>query len=256
MSIDVDLDLAAVFSGAVRESAIDVPYGDGRLLTLPWALHNGECVAILVEPVADGLYRLSDRGLAADVLATANVDLGSPSLQGRWQTVQRSLALRPSVVPPPNAYELSGDATTDELGTALTTLAEAILRADGLQILGKPDRQLTFAERVVKDVYSAELPATPRAPLPNRFGGQRRVTCRIDPPRKPALFVQALASGDPNASYDHARALFADAQIDRQQLISVIQPHWGQAWHREALAAVSHVVDGDQWHAELRRLVA
>ncbi|MEI4273983.1 hypothetical protein TEK04_19855 [Klenkia sp. LSe6-5] len=257
MSIDADIDLVATFADTVRGSASQVSYGSGHLLTLPWSLHNGESIAILVEPLADGIFRLSDRGLAADTLAMADLNLASGKVAERWAHVKRSIDIRPSALPPVDAFELSGDAHVSELGEALTALAEAIMRADALHVFAKPARQLTFDQRVVQAVLAADVPVTTQAPLPHKFGGHRKVTCRLEPENRSRIYLQAVATGsDENSAYDHVRSLFADAEVDPDQLVAVVREGWGEKWQRSALAEVSTVIDDRSLPSRLAELAA
>jgi len=87
------IDLVHEFAGAISADATATAYGSGELLTLPMSLTDGDAVSIYVEAVGDDLYVLSDRGLAADALALAGVDLSSKSAAASWAAVRRSLPL-------------------------------------------------------------------------------------------------------------------------------------------------------------------
>jgi hypothetical protein len=256
MSVDTGVDLVGQFTDAIRKRAAAESYGEGQLLTLPWSLHDGESVAILVEEVAPGLYRLSDRGLAADSLALAGLDLSSKRAAPSWEAVRRSLKLRPSVIPPASRFELSGDATADELGTALTELAETILRGDALHVLAAAARRRSFGDELIRRAADRHIVVRPDAPMPTRFGSTRKVTCGLEPSGKEDIFVQALASANFSDAYDHAKALFSDSSLPKERRVAVIQADAGQHWHRQSLDEVSVVIDEPEWDDYLADLAA
>lgn len=256
MSVGFGLDLVGRFTDVIRQRATAVSYGDGQLLTLPWSLHDGEAVAILVNEVAPGLFRLSDRGLAADSLALAGVDLSQKRFMPSWEAVRRSLGLRASIIPPASRFELSGDATADELGSALTELAETVLRGDALHVLATSARRRSFGDMLIRRAADQHIAVRPDAPMPTRFGATRKVTCGLEPPGKQEVFVQALAGANFSDAYDHAKALFADSSLPRERRVAVIQADAGQRWHRQSLTEVSIVVDEPQWEDYLSEFAA
>jgi hypothetical protein len=256
MSVDLGTDLVGRFTGEIQQRASTLPYGKGQLLTLPWSLHDGEAVAILVEEVAPGLFHLSDRGLAADSLALAGVDLSHRRFSPSWEAVRHSARLRPSIVPPSNRFELGGEATADELGAALTSLAEAVLRADALHVLAASPRRRSFGDGLIRRAVDRLIAVQPDAPMPTRFGSTRRVTCGLEPAGRDAVFVQALASPSFSDAYDHAKALFTDSSLPRERRVAVIQSDAGQPWHKRSLGEVSVVIDEHEWDEYLTGLVA
>ncbi|MEO5710210.1 MAG: hypothetical protein ABIQ59_10355 [Nocardioidaceae bacterium] len=240
------INLVAEFAGAITRSASSVRYGDGDLLTLPWSLADGESVSIYVEQVADGLFNLSDRGLAADALALAGVDLGGGAAASSWAAVRDSLDLPAAVMRDLTPFEISGSADKEGLGLALTEVGEAVLRADGLRALGRQRRRLTFKDRVIRHAAERNLTVVPRAKVKTRFGSQREVTCRVQ--GSDWAYVQALSGGPNfNETYDHARSIFGDTKTSSDHLVSVIADNSKIAdWQERSLGELSRVVHESQ----------
>lgn len=248
------VDLVRELLTTVSRQATTVPYGDGELLTLPWSLGDGESVSIYVEQLEDQLYLISDRGLAADSLALAGVDLKRSAVRASWNAVLRDVNLAPSALSARHAFEIAYTTPPDRLGTALTALGEAVLRADGLRALSLTRPTRAFREAVIQSASRHSKAVVPHAPLPMRFGGKRTVTCRLDGAHP--TWVQALAaSGGSNENYDHVRSLLSDALVSKPELVVVVADAASlDDWQTSALAERSQVVresDQDDFFAKL-----
>ncbi len=237
------IDLAEEFAAAVKTQSTTRSYGSGRLLTLPWALADGESVTLYVEQFGDDVFHITDRGMAADALALAGVDLGTKGAASSWAAVKRQLDVPTSVLTDVGQYELAGSSDTSGLGVALASVAEAVLRADGLRVLSNIRPRLTFPDRVIRHAHDKSLAVIPRAPVPTRFGATRSVTCRVE--GKDWAFVQALSAGSHfNEAYDHARSIFGDAREDqRKHLVAIVaEAARPEPWQLRSLKEHSKVI--------------
>ena len=238
------IDLVREFAATVSDAASEVPYGDGSLLVLPWSLGDGESVSIYVKETGPGLFDLTDRGLVADALAIAGLDLASKGAGSSWRAVRHSLELAPLASRPVSLYELT--ASTDRagfgLGWALTELGEAMLRADGLRALGRAPSRARFTEAVIQRASGKHLKVIPRARLRTRFGSDRTVTCKVE--GRDWAFVQALSAGpNVNEAYDHARSIFGDTDVGPSHLVAVVADGaLLEDWQRKSLAGLSTVI--------------
>ena len=236
------IDLVREFAATVSDAASEVPYGDGSLLVLPWSLGDGESVSIYVKETGPGLFDLTDRGLVADALAIAGVDLGSGGAGSSWRAVRHSLELTPLVSRPVSLYELTASTDRAGLGWALTELGEAMLRADGLRALGRAPSRARFTEAVIQRASGKHLKVIPRARLRTRFGSDRTVTCKVE--GRDWAFVQALSAGpNVNEAYDHARSIFGDTDVGPSHLVAVVADGaLLEDWQRKSLAGLSTVI--------------
>lgn len=248
------INLVEEFAGAITADSTSTPYGVGDLLTLPWSLADGESVAIYVERLGDDLFVVTDRGLAADALSLAGVDLDTKGARNSWNAVRGSLNLPPSVMADISDYEIAGMASRDQLGHALTAVGETVLRADGLRVLGRVRRPLSFPERVIRSASESNLTVLPRAKVQTKQGGERTVTCKVSGTGQHWAFVQAIGEGSQgNEGYDHVRSVFGDASATRNHLVAVVADAARlQVWQEAALGDLSVVVreshQADVWH--------
>lgn len=236
------IDLVREFAATVSDAASEVPYGDGSLLVLPWSLGDGESVSIYVKETGPGLFDLTDRGLVADALAIAGVDLASKGAGSSWRAVRHSLELAPLASRPVSLYELTASTDRAGLGWALTELGEAMLRADGLRALGRAPSRARFTEAVIQRASGKHLKVIPRARLRTRFGSDRTVTCKVE--GRDWAFVQALSAGpNVNEAYDHARSIFGDTDVGPSHLVAVVADGaLLEDWQRKSLAGLSTVI--------------
>lgn len=236
------IDLVREFAATVSDAASEVPYGDGSLLVLPWSLGDGESVSIFVKETGPDLFELTDRGLVADALSIAGVDLGSGGAGSSWRAVQHSLELAPLASRPVSPYELTASADRTGLGWALTELGEAMLRADGLRALGRAPSRARFTDAVIQRASSKHLTVIPRARRRTRIGSDRTVTCKVE--GRDWAFVQALsASPNVNEAYDHARSIFGDTDVGPSHLVAVVADGaLLEDWQRKSLAGLSTVI--------------
>lgn len=248
------MDLSLAFAEAVGRETSVVDYDGGVLLSLPWSLTDGEAIVIHAREAAPGLIELTDRGLVADSLATVGLDLDRKNAASeQWQALRASSVLATPISRVPSRYEIAASCTPDEVGAAIVHLSEWMLRADGLRLLSRPTSQLTLGDRLVRQAQARQLPVTPKAPLAMRHGGQRQATCRVDADRP--VFMQTL--GDAETAYDHARALFGDADAGPARLVAVVGERASlKKWQRQNLEEFSTVLDEQETQHFLDSLAA
>lgn len=248
------MDLSRAFADAIGQSTTVVDYDGGFLLSLPWSLTDGEAIVIHAREAAPDLIELSDRGLVADSLAMVGIDLDRKNTASeQWQALQATSTLATPIARIPTRYEIAASCAPDEIGAALIQLSEWMLRADGLRLLSRPVSQLTLGDRIVRQAQARKLNVTPKAPLKMRHGGQRQATCRVDGAQP--VFMQTL--GDAETAYDHARALFGDADPGPALLVAVVGERATlKDWQRQSLSECSRVMDEQQTSRFLDTLAA
>jgi len=102
-------------------------------------------------------------------------------------------------------------------------LGEAVLRADGLRVLGRAPRRLTFADRVMKSAAEADLTIVPKAKVSTRRGGEREVAFKASGVDEQWAFVMTIGQGSSgNEAYDHVRSVFGDAAVGKEHLLAVV----------------------------------
>jgi len=251
-----DLDLVAQFTDAVRDSASVVPYGDGMLFALPWTLHDGEQVSILVEHLGGELVRLTDRGQAADTLSLSGIDLMAKRIAPSWDAVKKSINLAPDLSSLPTRFELAGTVEIGQVGPALVTLGEGVLRADGLHLLARTTRKRAFRDSLIHRATDRHLAVVPDAPLPTRFDSLRTVSFALSSHNSSGYFVQALAGANFGQAYDHTRSLFTDSSVAQDRLVAVVEDGAGEAWHRRSLREVALVLGQQEFDDFLSSVAA
>ncbi|MCZ2261600.1 hypothetical protein [Isoptericola sp. QY 916] len=240
-TMNLTTDLIPSYANALAARMRTHVYGDGILVDLPWAFGDGDGMSVLVQPVGDRLYNISDRELTADVLAMAGVDLSHRAVRASWETIRATLDRPKPFGRDLDEFEIAAFVDDGELVQALDEIAAVMLRADGLRALGVPARRATFSQRVIRRVQRANLKVVPKAEVRTKFGGQRQVTAQVIGER--AVYMQALGTSSMDA-YDHARSLFGDAQAEPDQLVAVIAGDVKlSTWQRNALRQDATVVD-------------
>lgn len=248
------IDLPRAFADAVgRESSV-VDYNGGLLLALPWSLTDGESIVIHAKETSPGLIELTDRGLVADSLGLVGIDLDRKNAASeQWQSLRASSPLATPISRIPSRYEIAACCSPDDVGAAIVHLSEWMLRADGLRLLSRPASQLTLGDRIVRQAQARKLTVTPKAPLAMRHGGQRQATCRVDAHQP--VFLQTLS--DAETAYDHARALYGDADPGPAKLIAVVGERASlKNWQRQNLEEFSTVLDEREMQRFLDSLAA
>ncbi|WP_430298462.1 hypothetical protein [Sinomonas sp. B1-1] len=235
-------NLADAFAEALESVIHERPSDGGRELFLPWSLEDGTSITLFVQEHAPDLFCISDRGLAAASLAIAGIDLASRRIAGNWRMIRRS-AGEPVVGWPTTDWEITAASDRASLGEAMTRVAEAVLRADGLRMTAPGFKARHFGDVVVQKALLTRRSVLPNADLRNKFGGSRKVTCMIQGQRE--LFLQALSgAGATNDQFDHARSVFLDAEAEKDQLVTVIAHDAAlRPWQRVGLERVGRVVD-------------
>lgn len=227
--------------GSALSDGLDVrPFGEDQLVRLPFAFSDGHMVQVLASQVGEDAWTLTDRGQTASVLLDHGVDLAKPQASRSWRSLLDTVGLPPAFAGGED-FVLSMSSDSSTLGADVLRLGEAMLLAEGLRELKRPERSQQLRARIITLAKEANLGVLPSAPLPIRFGSSRRVSAKITSDRA-TLYTQGVGKGS-GQSYDHARALFTDSMMPIEQHLSVIG---GDSrldnWQREALGTVSEVV--------------
>lgn len=234
-------DLIRAFTGVIANRLAVYPYGDGHLVDLPWSFGDAEGMSVLVTSVGDGLYNISDRGLAASNLALAGVDLSNVKNRRSWDAVKDTLSLPGPFGRAVDQYEFAAMVEDTQLGQALHDLGAVMLRADGLRALGTPARRSKFSDRLLRSATNEGVRVVPRAPLKMKYGGERQVTAQLVGEHQ--VYMQGLGSGDLN-TYDHARSLLSDADPSGHAVVAVVARNVQlEPWQRNALRERALVID-------------
>ncbi|WP_327640013.1 DUF1828 domain-containing protein [Kribbella sp. NBC_00482] len=245
--------------GAIGERMSTWPYRDGELIATPWTLEDGEVVTLYVQAIGEDLYNITDRGLAADTLAAAGVDLSRRMPHNSFVAIKGSVELAPAIeLDKPGEYDLSASATAAEVGRAVVELSEAVLRAEGLKALARQRKPATLKDRIVSLAGRYDsLTVQPLARMPLRYKGVRRqVSCRVAGPRDLA-FVQAVGRASQTTAYDHAKSIFSDASVPSSQRLAVIEGTYRlEEWQLAGLREVCSVVDENELSAVFEELSA
>lgn len=232
------------------------PYGQGaELLSTPWDYPDGETVTLLVRQLGHDHFLVSDRGVAADRLSVAGVDLSTGSALRSWSLIRSGLDV---VLAEAGDFEIATTAARESLGVRLWDVASRALQADGLHVLGRARRTRVFPERIMRQAMDAGLAVAPNALLRNRFGGERKVTFKAQGATKSA-YIMALGKGGGSFTEDHDRAkmAFADSTLPRWERVVAINPASSLApWHRPSLKEVATVLDAPEVPDFLQDLAA
>lgn len=216
--------------------------GDLTVVATAWTLEDSTPVTLYVDQLSDDLFSVSDAGLAAGALADAGVDLDSRQAGSSFQLLQNSLARSPAMGAT-GEWDLAMSATAVALGDAVVEISEAVVRAEGLKALARKRPTRSFGDRIVKSAGQIGLRIEPQAALPLRYANaKRRVTYRLIGGHRD-VFVQSITCASTLAGYDHARALFSDAAVDRDRRMAAVENSVRlEDWQFEGLSEVSHVV--------------
>lgn len=241
MSLHLSLDIADALAREVASRTTVHEYGAGVLVDLPWDFGDGDGLAVYVEEVGGGMVNLTDRGLTADVLALAGVDLASPAARKSWDAI-RSLVTQPAPFGRDlDEYEIATFTNTDNVARALHEVAATMLRAEGLRAIGTRTRRVGLSDRIIRRAHGAGLKVVPRAEVATRFGGSRQVTAQVIGGRD--VFMQAVGSAATEA-YDHTRAIFGDAELTSDRLVAVVAADVKlDRWQVSALTQDGTVID-------------
>lgn len=215
------------------------PYLDGEMLLTPWDFPDGRTLDLYVQQMSDDWYFVSDRGLVADRLSDAGVDVSRGAGARSWEMLRRGLSV---VLADAGRYEIAGTAVRSDLGGVINDVAVRALQGDALRVLGRTRRNQGFAERAMKEAVSFDLGVLPDSTLSNRFGGTRKVTFSAEGAGG-KCFVMALGRSDSFIEdHDRAKLAFEDAEVDRFEkaclIGSLARP---LPWHIKSLEDVSEV---------------
>lgn len=249
MSIALD-----AFRATLEEIAHTEPWGNGELLVTPWEYSDHEPIVLYVRDF-DGEFVVSDRGQASDNLSLAGVDFQKRAVARSWKAVQASVESDPFVVWIPSPWEIAARATQTDLGLAIHQVAEAAMRADGLRVLtGARTRGTRFDAKLISEASEAGLTVVPHAEIQSTVGVKRKVSVLIEGTRK--AYVQAVGpTQDAWESYDRARSLFADTQLDMKERFTVLSRE--STLSREQIRGIgqhSEVVDEEDFPELLQRV--
>lgn len=227
--------------GFALSDGLDVrAFGEDQLVRLPLAFSDGHMVQVLASQVGEDAWTLTDRGQVASVLLDHGVDLSRPQVSRSWRSLLETVSLPPAL-DGEGEFVLSMSSDSRTLGADVLRLGEAMLLAEGLRELRKPERSPLLRTRIIALAKEADLGVVPNAPMPTRFGSKRKVSAKISSDRT-AFYTQGVGKGT-GQSYDHARSLFADSEAAGGERLSVIG---GTArleeWQHRALSEVSQVV--------------
>ncbi len=225
-----------------RDSLEVVPYGGGELVSLPTTFSSGAMLSVLVT-IDGGIASVTDRGLAADELTDAGVDLQSSRVFQSFSAVRGSTGLVPMFGAEP--FEISASVDVEDVAIAIQAIADAAMRADGLRVLSATTRAVSFADRSIERV-NARTPVIPRAPMLGRHGEKRVVTFSYTGRGDVSYYVQALSGKDPDArsrSYDHASGLFLGALPEKTHRIALLQDAKWEPWRVDYLQELCRTVD-------------
>lgn len=235
-----------------RDSLAAVPYGDGELISLPATFASGALVTVLAV-IADDVATVTDRGLAADELADAGLDISTGRVARSFAAVRNSTGLAP--VFGAENWEITASVDAADIAIAVQAVADAAIRADGLRALAKSRRLADFAEQSV-DLISHRTSVIPRAKMPGVHGSLRRVTLSYPGRDHKPYYEQALPGRDSETrvrSYDHASGLFLGAAPDLLHRVALLQQGDWELWQVKNLSQVCQVVeekDADEFVAE------
>jgi hypothetical protein len=224
-----------------RTSSVD--YLDGELVATPWDLADGSVLDIFVKRVDLDWYLVSDRGMIADRLGSAGVDVSRGVGARSWGMLNRGLAVTLAEASP---FELAVTTTSAGLGQAISDVAARALQGDMLKVLGRVRHPRGFTERAMESASAHHLGVLPDPELRNRFGGFRKVSFLAEGDRG-RCYVMAL--GGVNSfieDHDRARLAFEDAQVgsDEKACIVANAAH-PLPWHLSSLEAVAQVFHED-----------
>lgn len=212
--------------------------GSLECLLTPFQLDEDRCLELYVEEVADGHFKVSDRGQVAELLADQQVDLGSKSNFRSWAKV---LADLPAVAFAEEApFEIAATTARDTLAQTIVHVGQVSVRASGLAVLGKAPAR-NWRETLIKRAKAKGLVVHPNATIPNRFGGHRKVSFQIEHGDRSAA-VLARRSGEGgyfNDSYDRILGVFSGAEIPLEDRIALTDDDAKiEPWHMDGLARV------------------
>lgn len=239
LSVDLTEDLVRGYRESFTITDIDA---ETVHLVLPATFSSGRLMSVEIELHSDRVA-ITDRGLAAEELTDAQVNLESGVAFKSFDVIRASTGLSP--VFGAEWWEITAETDRADLATAVQAVSDAAMRADGLRALSRAPRKRTFSERVINSIASQNFTVIPKAKIAGRRGGQRQVTARVD--ARERFFVQTLSGTTSDQrlnSYDHASGIFFDAEPDRAHRLAVIQRNdkW-ESWQLESLREICTVTE-------------
>lgn len=204
------------------------------MLRTPWSIGEGKTLDLYVEQIADHLYRLSDLGQVAELLADHDVDLSKPSRRRAWDEFRRPLA---TMLVQTREFEIATTAEPGALGKAAHELGSVAMRAAGLTALSGKQRR-TWAVELLHHADAAGLSVDPSAEVRNKFGGTRKVAFRAWSSTKSAYVLAAKSDdGRFNEAHDRIKGVYEGAEAPLPERVALTDDKARiEPWHRESLA--------------------
>jgi len=225
-----------------RDSLSAVPYRGGELVSLPAAFTSGTLVTVHVV-ISQDTVTVTDRGLTADELCDAGLDLQTTRVARSFAAVRDSTGLPPAFGS--EDWEITASADIGDIAIAIQSVADAAIRADGLRVLSTVKRRMTFADRALRK-FLDRAAVVPHPKMPGKYGSNRQVTLSYGGKDELPYYVQALSGGDNEArvrSYDHASGLFLGATPDMSHRVALLQQGAWEAWQVRNLGEVCRVIE-------------
>ncbi len=235
--------LHAALVGACNDNTSVEAYGQGHLVRLPLTYSDGDSIVLYVEDYEAG-STLSDRGEVSMRLDIAGVSFESPTAVDAWRR-----ALGDTFTVDPEVGVVQAWVPRTEVGAAMWTVTQSVLRAEQMHLLAPAPRRERFDTQVVRRLrtFSSE-----REEVVEKFrlrlmsGRQRQVTAMIRVDGKERLVLQAMSGQNKQTretAVEHAFFLFEQAAgLPREQRLAVAGGS-PDAWEAPLLEDLRRAVD-------------
>lgn len=224
------------FTRSVAAATAVEMWGDGELVVTPFGLRDGEPVVVYVKQVDGDTFYVTDRGQASDSLMIGGLDFGRPQVNNSWNAVRESVEQAMLIPEPLSEWELATYASSETLGYAISHVAEAALRADGLRALAAPRApRLLFSDWVIAEAGKRGLTVHPNAVIPSAGAIRRKVSTKVSGAK--TAYINAIGpKAEPWGAFDHARSLFADSNVNSNERVTLVAH--GSRLDRDQLDAI------------------
>lgn len=236
------------------------PYGEGWLIDTPLTYSDGDTVTLLLSPMGQGAYRVSDRADSLDRLVLAGLRLDGRKARRAITSARRNAGLNQMAS---SDYELATICAEPDIGEAILRVAECAMRVEQLRWLAQERDEVQYADRLRERVSRLGLSrgwaVQERGALPLRGGRTRRVTAVISGPRAP-IYVQAVSLRTAEVSVASCYYAFDRAEVPPPHRVSVLDgapSDWDQglADDLSTVSIVSFFDGGPPIESELARVV-